>query len=258
MAKQRDPLRDEAKRLFDESGGNITNREIAARLGTDEKKVAVWKQRDGWTIVQQKKTVQQTTEVQQKKAAKKADKKLVKAAAENTELTEQQKIFCLLYVKTFNATQSYMIAYESSQRTAHSYGYTQLQRPEIRAEIQRLQEIRNQAILAGTQDIVMLHMRIAFADITDIVDFHGGFVILRDSSEVDGQLIDSVKETNNGISIKLADRQKSLAFLERYFLMNPMDKHKQAFDDAKLELERRKAQMEDDRMSKVVQIIDDI
>lgn len=244
MAKQRDPLRDEAKRLFDESGGSITNREIAARLGTDEKKVAVWKQRDGWTVVQQKKIVQQTAEVQQKKAAKKADKKLVKAAAENTELTEQQKIFCLLYVKTFNATQSYMIAYESSQRTAHSYGYTQLQRPEIRAEIQRLQEIRNQAILAGTQDIVMLHMRIAFADITEFVDFSGYTVTLRKSSVVDGQLIASVAETKDGVSLKLADRQKSLDFLERYFMMNPMDIHRRAYDDAKLELERRKAQIE--------------
>ncbi len=240
MATQRDPLRDEAKRLFDESKGEITNREIAARLGTDEKKVAVWKQRDGWTVVQQKKIVQQKTKLQQKKA----DKKVVKAAAKNTTLTEQQITFCLLYVKTFNATQSYMKAYDADQRTAHSYGYTQLKNPEILAEIKRLQAVKNEALLAGAGDVVELHMRIAFADITEFVTFKNGFVSARHSDLVDGQLISEVKDTEHGISLKLVDRQKSLDFLERYFMMNPLDVHKRDYDNARLELDRRKAQIE--------------
>lgn len=240
MAKQRDPLRDEAKRLFDESGGSITNREIAARLGADEKKVAVWKQRDGWTVVQQKKIVQQKDKVRQKKA----DKKVVKAAAENTTLTEQQKMFCLLYVKTYNATQSYMKSHDVNYRTAHSYGYTQLQLPEIRAEIARLQAVKNQSLLASATDVVELHMRIAFADITDFITFKGYLVSLNSSKEVDGQCIASVAETKDGVSLKLADRQKSLDFLERYFLMNPLDVHKRDYDNAKLELDRRKAQID--------------
>ena len=253
MAKQRDPLRDEAKRLFDESGGSITNREIAARLGADEKKVAVWKQRDGWTVVQQKKIVQQKAKLQQKKA----DKKVVKAAAENTTLTEQQITFCLLYTKTYNATQSYMRAYSVDYRTAHSYGYTQLQNPDILAEIKRLQAVKNQALLAGAQDVVELHMRIAFADITDFFDFKGLLVTLKNSDEVDGQLISEVKETEQGVSLKLADRQKSLDFLERYFMINPMDVHKRDYDNAKLELDRKKAQVEE-FAAKVVPIIDNI
>lgn len=253
MAKQRDPLRDEAKRLFDEANGEITNREIAARLGIDEKKIAVWKQRDGWTVVQQKKIIQQKTKAQQKKT----DKKVVKAAAKNTELTEQQKMFCLLYVKTYNATQSYMRAYEVNYRTAHSYGYTQLQQPKIREEIKRLQAVKNEALLVGAQDVIELHMRIAFADITDFFEFKGVIVRLKDSSELDGQLISEVKETEQGVSLKLADRQKSLDFLERYFLMNPMDVHKKAYDNARLEIDRKKAQLEE-FAAKVVPIIDDI
>lgn len=240
MAKQRDPLRDEAKRLFDEANGEITNREIAARLGTDEKKVAVWKARDGWTVVQQKKIVQQKAKLQQKKA----DKKVVKAAAENTTLTEQQSTFCLLYTKTYNATQSYMRAFETTYRTAHSYGYSLLQQPEIRAEIKRLQAVKNESLLAGASDVVELHMRIAFADITEFTVFKGQLVTLQDSKLVDGQLISEVKETKDGVSLKLADRQKSLDFLERYFLMNPMDVHKKAYDNARLELDRKKAQIE--------------
>lgn len=48
LARQRDPKRDEAMKLFLEHNGDITNRNIAEQLGIDEKKVAVWKGRDKW------------------------------------------------------------------------------------------------------------------------------------------------------------------------------------------------------------------
>lgn len=68
---------------------------------------------------------------------------------------------------------------------------------------------------------------------------------LNDSRNVDTQLIQEVKQGRDGVSIKLADKQKSLDWLEKFFLMNPMDKHKIAYDNAKLELERKKAEPED-------------
>lgn len=73
MAKARSPNRDKAFELWKERGGEITNREIAATLGEDEKKIAVWKQRDKWSVVQQSENVVQhekdccTTEKQKKK-----------------------------------------------------------------------------------------------------------------------------------------------------------------------------------------------
>ncbi|MDQ0254917.1 uncharacterized protein YjcR [Evansella vedderi] len=63
MPRKRDPKRDEAWELYKKHNGDITNRRIANILEVDEKKVAVWKQRDKWNVVQQtKKNV-----VQQKK-----------------------------------------------------------------------------------------------------------------------------------------------------------------------------------------------
>lgn len=53
MARARDPNRDRALEIWQEHGGNITNRQIAEQLGVDEKKIAVWKQRDKWNVVQQ-------------------------------------------------------------------------------------------------------------------------------------------------------------------------------------------------------------
>lgn len=55
MPRERSPNRDKAFELFKERGGNITNREIASILHEDEKVIAVWKSRDKWNVVQQSK-----------------------------------------------------------------------------------------------------------------------------------------------------------------------------------------------------------
>lgn len=55
MPRKRSPNRARAFEIYQEYGGNITNREIAALLGEDEKVVAVWKSRDKWNVVQQSK-----------------------------------------------------------------------------------------------------------------------------------------------------------------------------------------------------------
>lgn len=53
MPRERSPNRDKAYAIYIEHGGNITNREIASILQEDEKVIAVWKSRDKWNVVQQ-------------------------------------------------------------------------------------------------------------------------------------------------------------------------------------------------------------
>lgn len=53
MPRLRNPNRARAYEIYEEHGGNITNREIAKLLGEDEKVIAVWKSRDKWNVVQQ-------------------------------------------------------------------------------------------------------------------------------------------------------------------------------------------------------------
>lgn len=148
-------------------------------------------------------------------------------------------------------------------------GWKAIRNPKIAEEIKRLKEARNLAMMADAEDVVLLHMRIAFADITDFVEFgrveipvmsmYGPVQVtdpvtgekqtlmqevndvrFRESAEVDGRLIAKVQQGKSGASVELADRQKSLAFLERYFELNPMDRHRREFDLARLEMERRK------------------
>ena len=61
------------------------------------------------------------------------------------------------------------------------------------------------------------------------------------SDIVDGQLVGEVAETRNGFRFKLRDSKASMDFLERFFEANPMDKHKMAFDNARLALEKAKS-----------------
>lgn len=61
MPRGRSPNRDKAFEIYKQHGGKITNREIAARLDEDEKVIAVWKSRDKWNVVQQKKRERCTT-----------------------------------------------------------------------------------------------------------------------------------------------------------------------------------------------------
>lgn len=53
MPRERSPNRAKAHEIYRDHDGNITNREIASILGEDEKVIAVWKSRDKWNVVQQ-------------------------------------------------------------------------------------------------------------------------------------------------------------------------------------------------------------
>lgn len=67
------------------------------------------------------------------------------------------------------------------------------------------------------------------------------YVSFKDSINVDGDLIHEVKQGKDGATIKLEDRQKALEWLSKYFLMNPLDKHKIEFDNKKIAIEEARS-----------------
>lgn len=157
-------------------------------------------------------------------------------------LTEKQGLFCLFYVRYFNATKAYMKAYGVDAKTAGANGYRLLKNDRIRQEIERLKQNRLNRELLSEADIFQKYMDIAFSDITDYLVFGqkevpvmGAFgpikvedpdtgekvpvtkivnvVQFRESDEVDGTLISEVKQGRDGASIKLSDRMKALNWL---------------------------------------------
>lgn len=265
MPRKRSPERDRAREFWNADRARpLTS--IAEELGVPEARVRKWKCEDKWERGE-KGTFRNAKK--ERTETRKLDRKLVAMVEENAELNDKQRAFCLHYVKSYNATRAYQKVYGCSYNTAMTEGCKAIRNQKIAEEIKRLKEARNLAMMADADDVVLLHMRIAFADITDFVEFgrveipvmsmYGPVQVtdpvtgekktlmqevndvrFRDSAEVDGRLLAKVKQGNGGASVELADRQKSLAFLERYFEMNPMDRHKKAFDLARLEMERKK------------------
>lgn len=257
MPRTRSPDRDRAFELWRDSDGKLQNREIAKQLGIPEKTVSGWKVKDKWSqslngVLQN--TPKEGTEyskkkTEQQKRKKRVMRKVVASVEANEELTEKQRLFCMYYIQNFNATQAYLKAYGCSYTTANVEGWACLVKPSIKAEIERLKEIRNANVMVCEEDIVERMMRIAFADITDVAEFDGYDVTVKSSGAVDGAVINSVEATKFGLKVKLADRQRALEWLADYFGMRPSDKHKAAYDNARLEIERDKVQIMRDKAS---------
>ena len=182
MPRVRSPERDKAKELYIEHKGKITNREIANMLNEDEKKIAVWKQRDNWdnnkSVVQQKKdnkksVVQQKSSTNRKSTSKEKKEpisNIVKEVMKNDELNDKQGLFCIYYSKCFNATKAYLKAYNCSYATAVTEGSKHLRKPHIKAQIEKLTEITfDKAAL--TRGLIQKYIDIAFSDMGEYVEF---------------------------------------------------------------------------------------
>lgn len=283
MPPKRDPRRDKAAEIYREHNGQIDLVEIARQLEVPEGTVRGWKSKDNWNGTERLERSNQSersrpTPHAQSPPLPSADEQIIAAVEENGELTRQQKDFCVYFTRIRNATQAYLKAYGCSYATANVNGPRLLVNARIEEELKELQAIKN-AGLGGFcgDDVVELHMRIAFADINEYVRYgverkpylHDGrpvyiedpndldengnpkqkafaydanVVWFRNSSEVDGQLIAEVSQGRDGAKIKLLDRQRSLQFLERYFELNPMDRHRKEYENKMLEAKLRAEQ----------------
>ncbi|MDD6194798.1 MAG: terminase small subunit [Lachnospiraceae bacterium] len=227
-------------------------KDIAEKYGTTINTVKSWKKRYAWN---RDKGAPNTKKVcTQKRKGAHNDVLLIddgtKETLQNDDLTPEQQMFCIYYSRTFNAAQSYQKAYGCKYETAMVNGCLLLRKTNVREEIERLKEIKRQQIVACEEDIVELQMRIAFADAGNYAVFGNkgniNWVHIEDSDTVDTQIIQEIKEGQTGVSIKLADRQKAIDWLSKYFLMHPEDKYKAEYD-------RKRAEVKDNDAEQLLQ-----
>lgn len=246
MARSRSPDSIKAEELY-HSGMSLVD--IAKKLKKPEGTVRRWKSTQGWEDKgerSEKKSEHKASVRKQNKENKiKAIADDVKQVISNTDLTDKQRLFCLHYVKCFNAIKAYQKAYGVEYLTAASSGYRLLENDRVKAEIQRLKKNRLNREMLDESDIFQKYMDIAFADITDFVEFgqeeipvmtmYGPLEVedeetgkktkvtkrvntvrFREHHEVDGTLISEVKQGRDGVSIKLPDRMKALDWLSEH------------------------------------------
>ena len=227
--------------------------DIADQLNCSAATIRTWKNRYRWddnkSETFQKKSETKRNVSKGKNRSETAIDDGTRETLQNDDLTPEQQMFCIYYSKTFNAAQSYQKAYGCSYENAMVEGSKSLRKPKVRAEIERLKEIKRQQIVAGAEDIVELQMRIAFADAGDYATFGNNginWVHIANSDTVDTQIIQEIKEGQTGVSIKLADKQKAIDWLTKYFLMHPEDKYKAEFD-------KKRAEVKDDSAEQILE-----
>lgn len=239
MPRARDSNRDKAFEIYKKHNGNIDLVEIANQLNIPSGTVRGWKNKDDWNGTL---GINMERSKPKKNVINKPVANEVKQVLDNPELTDKQRLFCLYYVKYFNATKAYRKAYGCDAYSAMTNGSRLLSNDKIKEEIFLLKQNKlNQAMLS-TDDIFQKYMDIAFADVTDYLEFGreevpvmGPFgpimvkdkiskkkveltkmvntVKFKESFTVDGTIISEVKQGKDGASIKLHDRMKALQWL---------------------------------------------
>lgn len=180
--------------------------------------------------------------------------KEVQPVIDNDDLTEQQKLFCLYYLQSFNATKAYQQAYGCDYNSARSNSIRLIAKDSIKTELKRLKAELQQDVFLDVKDLIREYAKQAFADITDFVEFSStehklyeydeagekqevfneftgeletyksSQVSLKNSEEVDGTLIQEVKKGKDGVSVKLYDKQKAMYELMKYLQPSEDDK----------------------------------
>lgn len=184
-------------------------KDIADKYGVSINTVKSWKKRYNWE--RKRGCTQNKKGCTQKMAEKKAVADEVKQVIQNTDLTDKQQLFCIHYIRCFNATKAYQKAYGCGYTTAVTNGPALLGNTRIKEEILQLKQDRLNRELLSESDIFQKYMDIAFADINDFVDISAGFVTAKDG--IDGTIVSEVSNTQSGVKIKLADRMKALQWL---------------------------------------------
>ena len=276
MPRARSPERDLAYQLWLDSGKKKKLKEIAEELGVPEGQVRKWKNLDKWDADVPKKTKGNVPKREVHKAAKRI--------TENQELTDKQKLFCIYFSKSLNATSAYQKAYGCSYVAALTNGPRMLGNARIATEIRRLKQERYAQALLSPEDIFQKYMDIAFADMGDYLSWgqeeepviaqfgpvqipnpetgeketlmqNVNVVRLKESRDVDTTLIGEVKQGRDGITVKLPDRMKALEWLADHMDMaTPEQKAKT--DKLRAETERIRRSSDPDQ-DDGVEIIND-
>lgn len=249
----------------------MKQKDIAAKYGTTINTVKSWSKRHKWS----KKSALQKKRVHPKKECKKIAEEIVT----NEELDEDKQLFCIYYLKYFNATKAYMkVKPDVSYESAMVGGSRWYNLPEVQEEIKRLKKEMYVEALLDPHDIVQKYIDIAFADLNDYLEYGrelvpvmGPFgpitvkddetgekielkkeinvVKFKESTFVDGTILSEVKQGKEGASIKLNDRMKALDWLSRHMNL--------ANDEQKAKIDLIKAQTQKITGDEDTEIADD-
>lgn len=145
------------------------------------------------------------------------EKAVIERGGNVNDLNDMQKRFCDEFLKDFNATEAAKRAGYKSHSAA-SQGSRLLKNDKVQVYLSKRKKDRQKRTEVTQDRIVEGLAKIAFGDIRDILtwDSETGRVYLRTPDEIDGTMIDEIKETENGLVVKRTDRMKAYEMLARH------------------------------------------
>lgn len=239
--------------------------EISRKLEVPEGTIRSWKKRYCWDDISLHKDIKKKCNVATKNKKNRSLKKEpivddVREVINNTELTDKQRLFCIYFIKSFNATKAYQKAYKCKYESAMVNGSKLLRNPKIAEEIDNLKANKLNQIHLTESDIFQKYLDIAYSDISDFVEFgqkevvmvddlgrkgktEVSYTVIKNSTEVDGTLISEISNNSKGVKIKLIDRMKALQWLSAHMNM--------ATEEQKAKVEKIKAEIDLLRVRKI-------
>ena len=210
---------------------SITMKELANKHDVKPATLRSRKTREDWQRNATNKVATKRATQRKKVATKKAEKII----GNNNELKGWEIGFCYEYIRTWNATRSYMKVKETTYGTAAVESHKLLKKPNIINAIKDIKKETDSELLIGVEDIKREYFKQAFADINDIVkvqladhelndkrgnkviDIEGNAVIghfnevyVNSSDQFDGTLIKRISQGKDGISVEMYDKQKAM------------------------------------------------
>ncbi|MEG0470768.1 MAG: terminase small subunit [Solibacillus sp.] len=254
-------------------------KDIAEKYGVTLNTVKSWKTRKWGKDDEEKGVHTKTKSMHTKKGAAPKEKKVVVSEEpvkeEDDGLTEGQRLFCYYYVQSLNATSAYQKTYKCSRNTAMVEGSKCLRKPKVKAVIDELKAQQLAEAEVEALDVLLMYKKIAFADITDFIDFtqveseateteveynpdgskksektevvpytYTKFA-MHHSEEIDGTLITELSKGKDGMfKVKLADKMAALAFLAKYTdLLNDNERKQLQEEQSRLSIDKTRAEI---------------
>ena len=172
-------------------------------------------------------------------------------------MTNKQKRFCEEYLIDLNATQAAIRAGYSPDSAA-SIGSENMQKPDIRARIDKAMAERSKRTGVNADRVIRELARVAFINANDVIDIDSA-TLKSNASEDDTAAIASVKvktiPTTDGVGmereIKLADKLKALELLGKHFgVFTDKVEHSGSIDTGNNALTSILEQLQDDSADK--------
>lgn len=221
MPRAQNPSRDQAFEIYKQHDGKITNREIAAQVGVDEKIIAVWKGRYNWKDVVQQDQKRCTT---RRKGGQPGNKNAVGnsggAPPKRNKNAVKTGEFETLFFDCLDPEERALAVMVQPDKEALLLQEIQLLTVRERRMLQRINDLRESAAMVEdpkSKGMTAVKRKTSYDD--DAVEYAG--------------VLGQIQAIEDALTRVQARRQKAIEALHRF-----------GFDDARLELETMKFELE--------------